>query len=1523
MKKYFIYFILPIVCTQNLHAQIFINEFLASNSNNIIDPDFNSYSDWIELYNSKNSPVDISGWYLNDQSNATLNWKIPNGTIIPAKGYLILWADGMDQKLHTNFKLSATGEEIILLDPSGNQMDLIQFSTQQTDISYGRKTDGDAVLGFFTIPTPGSSNNKGTFYTNYVEQVPVFSISGGFFTSNVIVNIQDLYNKGIVRYTIDGSEPNEKSPQFGQALTLSKTTVVKARMFYLNQIPGPVVTNTYFINEHFDQRKLPIISLSTLPEYFYNKDSGLYVQNFKPPWEYPVHLEFYQPDGLLGFHHDAGMAVGGENAWILPQKLLNIYSRKIYGAGHFDFQLFPNNSRKTNSDFALRCSGNDWSNTFFRDGMMQGLIKDYADLDGQDFRPCAVYFNGAYLGMQNIREKQDADYCEYYHNIDPDSLDYIENNTTIDEGNDLAYKEMLNQLNSGIKSDAAFNEFDQIADTKNYTDYIISQIFSANTSWGHNISCFRKRSQNGRWRWLLHDYDRGFNLSNVSSIDMSWATATNGQPSENPAWATLFLRRMLENENFKQRFIDRFAEHLYVTYHPQTINKKVNDHKQLIVNEMPYQIDRWKGTMSSYGDAIPSFAYWESEVEKLKQFGVQRNAHMWNNLNSFFNLNGLTSLSLDVSDNNHGTIRLHEIKIPNYPWTGTYFQHRNVTLTAEAKPGFQFSHWTKMTYVQTILIPTKSKWKYRDAAVAPPSNWFSATYNDLSWSSGNGEFGYGDGDETTTLNYGTDQNNKTPSYYFRTEFNIADLTKTASVILRLKVDDGAVVFLNGKEIWRINMAPFPVTISFDSLALSAISGTAENGWNEINILSNALVNGKNKIAVEVHQNTRNSSDISFDGEVLMNAIGASSIVSMNNIYTTILDSTPTSLQAVFESNGSCGILPDSVLTPLTLTSQCSPYFAPGNVYVKPNVTLTIEKGVELLFPAHANLFIDGDLQINGTESNPVVIKGTDNQQIWGGIFLRNTTALSNLHYTKIENASAGIDRTYFPAAISAYHANLKMDHLDLTKVTDNPIFARYSNVELTHSILKSNVTGDCINIKQGYGVVEQCEFVGGREADMDGIDFDGVKGGIIRNNIIHDFRGDNCDGLDIGEQCEKLIIENNFIYHCFDKGISVGQQSSAHIIDNTIAYTAIGIALKDESLIIINHCTLFGNQVGISAYEKNAGYLGGHGNIENCIISNESSDAYLSDSYSTLNLKSCLSDLDSSGTSQGTIIANPIFEQPTLYNFNLKSNSPAKNRATDGKDLGALSLPKYLQEPQLMISEIFYDDSLSALAEFIEIYNPGNKEINLSNYTISLAIDFSFPSGAKIAPHEAVIVTLDKSKFIGQNYQVFEWTNGKLRNEGEAINLFDADGILVDFVNYNNKSPWPKSSNLQGKSIEIVSDQLDNHFGPSWKESNHLDGTPGIVDFSTSTIDNSKQDFQVIPNPARHGFYVLFNNNHQEGVLNLYNEFGQTVFSMKTLGNEHHIYIDAEQLKLKSGIYLINYQSGSGQKSSQLLNLIP
>ncbi|MFN8332843.1 MAG: CotH kinase family protein [Saprospiraceae bacterium] len=1180
-----------IVLHATAYGQVSINEFLASNVANIADPQYNEYSDWIELYNAGAASVNISGWYLADQQGTVPGWRLPANTIIQPRGFLLIWADGRNTGLHTDFKLSAGGEEVVLYDDQSVMKDDIIFDAQKQDISYGRKTNGGTPWGLFTSPTPGSSNNNSRFYSSSVEQVPVFSISGGFYNGPVNVLIEDLYPKGTIRYTLDGSEPTDNSPVFSLPLSITKTTVVRARMFYTDQIPGPVITNTYFINEHFDERRLPVLSLSTKPDYFYGKDSGLYVQNFKPDWEYPIHLEFYQKDGIFGFHHDAGVQIGGLNAWILPQKLLNIYSRKVYGAGHFDFQLFNAVPRKQYGDFILRCSGNDWSNTFFRDGMMQGLIKDYADLDGQSFRPVSVFINGQYLGMHNLREKQDADYCQFYHGIDPDSLDYIENNTEIKEGNLDRYNQMVTMLNAGVVADAAFNRLDSVMDTHNYTDYIISQIFTANTSWGHNVSCFRNRGLHGRWRWLLHDYDRGFDLANVTGTGMSWATATNGQDYSNPAWATLFLRKMLENNAYRQSFITRFADHLFVTYHPSTITAKVMYHADLVRGEMPYQIERWKGTTSSYGNAIPTLSFWENEVNKLVQYGQQRNTFMWSDLNSFFGLSSTTGLTVSLSKPQAGYVKIHDLKIPSYPWSGQYFQKRDITLTAFAKSGYQFDHWERVITRDTVLLAAGSKWKYRDVVTAPPSDWISNTYNDNNWSSGNAELGYGDGDEVTVISYGSDANNKIPSYYFRSYFNVKDASSISDLILRIKADDGAVAYINGKEAGRINMPASPIVIGFDTLALSSVSGTAESSFTELSVPVSLLKNGTNLIAVEVHQANRSSSDVSFDAEVIVRTTGNSMFLSNKTSYTFQLDSSHWNVSAVFNPDGHCGVLPDSIIENTTLTASCSPYIASGNVFVKQGIHLVVEKGVEIRFPAGSSLFVNGDIQINGTPLDPVLIRAISDSVHWGGIFLQEPTAECQMQYLRLVGAGAGTDRTYFPAAISAYRATLRMDHLNLTQVTDNPVFSRFSHVELTNSDIKTSVTGDGINIKQGYGRVENCIFEGGHAVDMDAIDYDGVQGGIVKNNIIHDFRGDNNDGLDIGEHCENLMIENNFIYHCYDKGISVGQRSSATVRNNAIAYTSIGIALKDQSPVLIDHCTFFGNQQEFRPMKKMQDFL--------------------------------------------------------------------------------------------------------------------------------------------------------------------------------------------------------------------------------------------------------------------------------------------------------------------------------------------
>ena len=145
-----------IVLHATAYGQASINEFLASNVANIADPQYNEYSDWIELYNAGAASVNISGWYLADQQGTVPGWRLPANTIIQPRGFLLIWADGRNTGLHTDFKLSAGGEEVVLYDDQSVMKDDIIFDAQKQDISYGRKTNGGTPWGLFTRPTPGS-----------------------------------------------------------------------------------------------------------------------------------------------------------------------------------------------------------------------------------------------------------------------------------------------------------------------------------------------------------------------------------------------------------------------------------------------------------------------------------------------------------------------------------------------------------------------------------------------------------------------------------------------------------------------------------------------------------------------------------------------------------------------------------------------------------------------------------------------------------------------------------------------------------------------------------------------------------------------------------------------------------------------------------------------------------------------------------------------------------------------------------------------------------------------------------------------------------------------------------------------------------------------------------------------------------------------------------------------------------------------------------------------------------------------
>jgi len=160
------------------------------------------------------------------------------------------------------------------------------------------------------------------------------------------------------------------------------------------------------------------------------------------------------------------------------------------------------------------------------------------------------------------------------------------------------------------------------------------------------------------------------------------------------------------------------------------------------------------------------------------------------------------------------------------------------------------------------LIALGSQWKYLDDGSDQGTAWFAAAFDDSSWSNGVAQLGYGDGDEATVVRFGPNTNDKYPTTYFRRAFNVADPSRVQGLILSVLRDDGAVVYLNGQEVYRLTMPEGP--IGYRTYATSASEYTFES----TNPPPSLLVAGNNVIAVEVHQGNANSSDMSFELELL-------------------------------------------------------------------------------------------------------------------------------------------------------------------------------------------------------------------------------------------------------------------------------------------------------------------------------------------------------------------------------------------------------------------------------------------------------------------------------------------------------------------------------------------------------------------------------------------------------------------------------------------------------------------------------
>ncbi len=188
------------------------------------------------------------------------------------------------------------------------------------------------------------------------------------------------------------------------------------------------------------------------------------------------------------------------------------------------------------------------------------------------------------------------------------------------------------------------------------------------------------------------------------------------------------------------------------------------------------------------------------------------------------------------------------------------------TVAVTVNPGTVLTTTTVMDY--------GASWKYLANGTNQGTAWTAAVFSDASWSSGNGQLGFGDGDEATVVGYGPDANNKYVTTYFRKTLSIPNAPSYSNFTLNVKRDDGIVVYVNGVEVYRNNMPTG--TIAYTTLASAAASddgGTVQTAT----IASSYFLNGNNTIAVEVHQNAGTSSDLSFDMQLIANVAGSATL----------------------------------------------------------------------------------------------------------------------------------------------------------------------------------------------------------------------------------------------------------------------------------------------------------------------------------------------------------------------------------------------------------------------------------------------------------------------------------------------------------------------------------------------------------------------------------------------------------------------------------------------------------------------
>ena len=443
--------------------------------------------------------------------------------------------------------------------------------------------------------------------------------------------------------------------------------------------------------------------------------------------ERPAHLEIIDHSGQVRCSMNIGIRIHGLASRFYAHKSLRLYAREEYDhhkAIEYDFFPALNNRGQTHQvetfrTLILRNGGNERTWSMLRDELAQSLLVS-TSLDIQGFYPVVVFINGDYWGIHSIRNRYDEHYFESYYGIKSEDLSVLERNVTVKIGNEedrQAFFDVLRVIDpdflaneyktiNTLADPVAYQRIEELIDIENFIDHYVAQIYFGNGDWpGNNVMYWRYKTENnhnidneeqygydGRWRWVIMDVDWGLWEPRYNALYES--TREDGDEWFNAPWSTYLIRSLLQNDGFRDQFINRFADTLNTIFREEVVLRKTSEIKTIYQPEIDEHTMRWRYVR------LGSSEEWRNNVSEIENFAFQRPNYQRQHIIEYFNLAGSFNLSA-VVEPSHGHIKINSIEIKEgvigvdnpANWSGVYFIGIPIEITAIPEEGFRFVRW--------------------------------------------------------------------------------------------------------------------------------------------------------------------------------------------------------------------------------------------------------------------------------------------------------------------------------------------------------------------------------------------------------------------------------------------------------------------------------------------------------------------------------------------------------------------------------------------------------------------------------------------------------------------------------------------------------------------------------------------------------------------------------------------------------------------------------------------------------------